>query len=175
MSSKKNTDQEEFTTETVAIMRTSKVTRGGRTFGFSALVVSGDRKGKIGFGIGKSSEVPAAIQKATAESQRNMVRVSLRKGTIHHTIKSSHGASDVIMMPAPAGTGIIAGNAMRAVFKVLGVENILAKSTGSCNPINVIRATFKGLQAMKTAKQVAQKRGLSIAQVVGEENVEEAA
>ncbi len=143
-------------------------------FGFSVIVVSGDGKGRIGFGLGKAGEVPQAIQKATLESQRNMVKVRLRNGTIHHTIKASHGASDVLMMPAPSGTGVIAGNAMRSVFKVLGVENIVAKSLGSCNPINVVRATFNGLQSMRTARSVAEKRGVSIEHVIGEEVNEEA-
>ena len=175
--SNKKTDKKvesEYTTVTVCIRRTALVTSGGRTFRFSALVVSGDGKGRIGYGIGKAMEVPQAIQKAVQESQRNMVKIPLRGGTIHHEIKASHGASDVLMMPAPTGTGVIAGNAMRAVFQVLGVENVVAKSFGSCNPINVVRATFNGLMNMKTAKSVAEKRGISIEQVLGVKTDEQA-
>lgn len=170
----KGKGEAEYLTEIVHIRRTAQVTKGGRIFGFSVIVVSGDGKGRIGFGLGKAGEVPVAIQKATLESQRNMVRVKLRNGTIHHTIKASHGSSDILMMPAPSGTGVIAGNAMRAVFKVLGVENIVAKSFGSCNPVNVVRATFNGLQSMATARSVAEKRGVSIEHVLGEEVNEEA-
>ncbi len=171
---KEKNNESEYLTEIVDIRRTAQVTKGGRIFGFSVIVVSGDGKGRIGFGLGKAGEVPQAIQKATLESQRNMVKVRLRNGTIHHTIRSSHGASKVLMMPAPSGTGVIAGNAMRAVFKVLGIENIVAKSLGSCNPINVVRATFNGLQSMRTARSVAEKRGVSIEHVIGEEVNEEA-
>lgn len=172
MAHPKNDQDSEFMVEIIVINRTSKVTRGGRNFGFTAVVVSGDGKGRVGFGTGKSGEVPAAIDKATRESQQNMIKVPLRYGTVPHTFKSTHGASEVFVMPAPSGTGIIAGNAMRAIFKVLGVENIQAKSIGSSNPINVVRATFNGLSNLKTARKVAEKRGISIADVVGEENGE---
>jgi len=166
--------ESEYTTVIVHIRRTAQVTKGGRIFGFSVIVVSGDGKGRIGFGLGKALEVSQAIQKATIEAQRNMIKVHLRDGTIHHTIRASHGASDVFMAPAPSGTGVIAGHAMRAVFKVLGVENIVAKSLRSCNPINVVRATFNGLQSMQTARSVSEKRGLSIEHVTGERVNEEA-
>lgn len=165
--------ESEYTTVVVCVRRTALVTSGGRTFRFSVLVVSGDGKGRIGYGIGKALEVQQAIQKATQESQRSMVKIPLRGGTIHHEIKASHGASDILMIPAPTGTGVIAGNAMRAVFQVLGVENVVAKSFGSCNPINVVRATFNGLMNMKTAKSVAEKRGLTIQQVLGVETHED--
>jgi small subunit ribosomal protein S5 len=169
-----NKNESEFNTVIVNIRRTAYVTKGGRVFGFSVIVVSGDGKGRIGYGLGKAGEVPQAIQKATLESQRNMIKIRLRNGTLNHEIRASHGASDVIMLPAPAGTGVIAGNAMRAVFQVLGVENIVAKSIGSCNPVNVIRATFNGLQSMRSARSIAEKRGLSIEHVLGEEVNEEA-
>ena len=174
--SKKNESkiESEFMTEIVDIRRTALVTKGGRVFGFSVVVVSGDGKGRIGFGLGKAGEVPQAIQKATLESQRNMIKARLRGGTIHHEVRASHGASDVIMLPATTGTGVIAGNAMRAVFKVLGVENVVAKSIGSCNPLNVIRATFNGLRRMRTARSVAEMRGLSLEHVLGEKINEEA-
>ena len=169
-----NKIESDYTTEIVGIRRVAQVTKGGRIFGFSVIVVCGDCKGRIGFGLGKALEVSQAIQKATIEAQRNMIKIRLRNGTIHHTIQASHGASNVFMAPAPSGTGVIAGNAMRAVFKVLGVENIVAKSFGSCNPINVVRATFNGLQSMRTARSVAERRGLSIEHVIGEAINEEA-
>ncbi len=150
----------------VAVRRTAKVVKGGRVFGFSALVVAGDGDGKVGFGMGKAREVPVAIQKATEAARRSMVQVHLHGTTIQHPIKANHGASTVLMMPAPDGTGIIAGTAMRAVFEVMGIENILAKCIGSSNPINVVRATIKGLQEMETPESMAEKRGLSIEEIM---------
>lgn len=150
----------------VAVRRTAKVVKGGRVFGFSALVVAGDGEGKVGYGLGKAKEVPNAIQKATESARRNMIYVNLKGNTIHHPIKSRHAASKVIMLPASEGTGVIAGSAMRAVFEVVGIENILSKSVGSSNPINVVRATFKGLQDMDTPESMAAKRGKKVKEII---------
>ncbi len=149
----------------VAVRRTAKVVKGGRIFGFSSLVVVGDGNGRVGFGMGKAREVPIAIQKATESARRNMVQVYLYGTTIYHPINYTHISSTVIMRPASDGTGIIAGNAMRAVFEVVGVENILAKCIGSTNPINVVRATIKGLAEMQTPESVAAKRGKTIEEI----------
>ena len=149
----------------VSVRRTAKVVSGGRVFGFSASVVVGS-DGRVGFAIGKAREVSAAIQKATEAARRNMISISLNGTTVHHKITAIHGASKVLMMPAPDGTGIIAGSAMRAVFEVVGIENILAKSIGSCNPINVLRATINGLQSQETAENMAEKRGKSVAEIL---------
>lgn len=151
----------------VHVRRTVKVVSGGRVFGFSALVVVGNGDGKVGYGLGKAREVPVAIQKATEAARRNMVQIHMRDKTLHHAIKANHGASTVIMMPAPEGTGVIAGNAMRAVFEVMGVANVLSKCIGSSNPINVVRATIKGLLHMDTPESMAEKRGKSIAEIMG--------
>jgi len=150
----------------VAVLRTSKVVQGGRIFGFSGLVVVGDGKGKIGFGRGKAREVSTAIKKATEDARRNMFTIKLKGTTLYHPIKTSYGACKIVMLPASDGTGIIAGNAMRAVFEVMGVENVLAKTIGSSNPINVIRATIKGLQSMATPESVAAKRGKTIEEII---------
>ncbi len=151
----------------VNVRRTAKVVSGGRIFRFSAMVVAGDYDGKIGFGVGKAREVPIAIQKATEAARRSMVKIYLNDKTLHHAIRSQHGATRVLMMPAPEGTGIIAGSAMRAVFEVMGVENILAKCIGASNPINVVRATVKGLLQMETPESMADKRGKSIEEIMG--------
>ena len=153
----------------INIRRTTKVVKGGRILGFSALVVAGDGDGKIGFGLGKAREVSVAIKKATENARRSMVFINLQGNTIHHPIKSRFGATNIIMLPASEGTGVIAGNAMRAVFEVMGVENILAKSIGSTSPVNVVRATIKGLTNMDTAEMVAAKRGKSVKEVISEE------
>lgn len=153
----------------VAMNRTAKVVSGGRVFRFGALVVVGDGNGRVGFGLGKSKEVPLAIQKATESAHRNMVHVDLCGDTLHHMIVAHHGASKVFMKPASQGTGIIAGNAMRAVFDVLGVKNVLAKSIGSTNPVNVVRATIKALTSIATPESVAEKRGKTIAEILGGE------
>lgn len=150
----------------VAVNRTAKVVKGGRIFSFSGLVVVGDGEGKIGFGRGKAHEVPIAIQKATEDARRNMVQVYLNGTTLYHKVVGRHGASKVLMLPASEGTGIIAGNAMRAVFEVIGVENILAKCIGSTNPVNVVQATIKGLLGMSTPESVAAKRGKTIKEIV---------
>lgn len=152
----------------VAITRTSKVVKGGRDFGFRATVVVGDGAGRIGFGSGKSREVPVAIQKAMQQARKNMVTVALNNNTLYHDMVSEHGASKVFMQPASDGTGIIAGGAMRAVFEVVGVHNVLAKCIGSTNPANVALATIRGLQEMATPHAIAAKRGKSVAEIMGE-------
>lgn len=149
----------------VAVNRTAKVVKGGRIFGFSALVVVGNGKGKFGYGRGKAREVPAAIQKAMENARRNMVQIDLNGTTLHHQIVARHGASKVLMRPASEGTGVIAGNAMRAIFEVMGVANVLAKCIGSSNPVNVIRATTEGLKSMISPASVAEKRGKTIEEI----------
>lgn len=149
----------------IAVNRTAKVVKGGRIFGFTALVVIGDGKGKLGYGTGKAREVPAAIQKAMESARRNTIRIELNGTTLQHEIFARHGASKVIMKPASEGTGIIAGNAMRAIFEVMGVQNVLAKCIGSTNPINVVKATIKGLLAMASPESVAEKRGKSVKEI----------
>jgi small subunit ribosomal protein S5 len=146
----------------VAVNRVTKVVKGGRIMGFAALTVVGDGDGGIGMGKGKAREVPVAVQKAMEQARRNMVKVSLKSGTLHHSVMGNHGAARVFMQPASEGTGIIAGGPMRAVFEVMGVTNILAKCHGSTNPYNVVRATLDGLQAMNTPSEIAAKRGLRI-------------
>jgi len=150
----------------VGVRRVTKVVKGGRQFGFSALTVVGDGNGKVGFGSGKAREVPMAIQKAMEEARRNMVEVKLNKVTLQYSMTARHGAAKVFMQPASPGTGIIAGGAMRAVFEVLGVQDVLAKCIGSSNPVNVVRATIKGLQGMSNAEMIAQKRGLKVKDIV---------
>ncbi len=154
----------------VSVRRTAKVVKGGRIFGFAALVVIGDGKGRIGFGLGKSREVPAAIQKAMEQGRRNMVKISIKEGTLQHPVKGYFGATKVIMLPASEGTGLIAGGAVRSVCEVLGLRNVLSKSIGSRNPINVVRATLKALTAMKTVEQVAAKRGLKVSELINDKH-----
>ncbi|MCD6056121.1 MAG: ribosomal protein [Gammaproteobacteria bacterium] len=149
----------------VAVNRTAKVVKGGRIFGFTATVVVGDGKGRIGYGRGKAREVPPAIQKAMEQARRNMTRVLLKGTTLHHGVTANHGASMVHMEPASEGTGIIAGGAMRAVFEVLGVHNVLAKCFGSTNPMNVVLATLKGLKSISSPEMIAEKRGKAIHQL----------
>ena len=156
-----------FQEKLVAVRRSATVVTGGRKFSFSALVVVGDQKGRIGFGNGKAREVPVAIQKAMENARRNLMRIELNGTTLFHPIKSSHGASTVIMVPASEGTGIIAGGSMRAIFEVLGIHNVLAKCLGSTNPVNVVRATLKGLQQMCSPEQVAAKRGKQVSDITG--------
>lgn len=150
----------------VSVNRTAKVVKGGRVFGFAVLVVVGDGKGKVGFGRGKAREVPIAIQKAMDQARKNLVYVPLAGNTIHHEISWNYGASKIFMKPASQGTGIIAGGAMRAVLEVLGVQNILAKSIGSTNPSNIVRATIGALTNIGTPDYVAAKRGKSVAEVM---------
>jgi small subunit ribosomal protein S5 len=157
----------EFQDRLVAINRVSKTTKGGKNFGFAALVVVGDQKGRVGFGKGKAKEVPEAIRKATESAKRAMIRVPLREGrTLHHDIEGRHGAGKVMMRTAPAGTGIIAGGPMRAVFEMLGVQDVVAKSIGSPNPYNMIRATLDGLRKESSPRMVAQRRGKKVADIL---------
>jgi small subunit ribosomal protein S5 len=157
----------EFADRLVAINRVSKTVKGGKRFGFAALVVVGDQKGRVGFGKGKAKEVPEAIRKATEQAKRQMVRVPLREGrTLHHDMHGRHGAGKVVMRTAPAGTGIIAGGPMRAVFEMLGVQDVVAKSIGSQNPYNMIRATMDGLTNEMSPRMVAQRRGKKVADIL---------
>jgi small subunit ribosomal protein S5 len=151
----------------VQVNRVAKVVKGGRVFGFTALTVVGDGKGKVGFGRGKAREVPAAIQKAMEAARRNMISFELDGTTIQYPIKSNHGASKVYMQPASEGTGVIAGGAMRAVLEIAGVHNVLAKCYGSTNPVNVVRATINGLKAMQSPEDIAAKRGKTVEEILG--------
>ena len=151
----------------IAINRVTKVVKGGRILGFAALTVVGDGDGRIGMGKGKSKEVPVAVQKAMDEARRKMIKVPLRQGTLQHTVIGEHGASRVLMSPAKEGTGVIAGGPMRAIFEVMGVTNVVAKSLGSTNPYNMVRATINGLSKMSTPAEIAAKRGKSIEEILG--------
>ncbi len=151
----------------IAVNRVAKVVKGGRIFGFSALTVVGDGAGRVGFGRGKAREVPAAIQKAMENARKNMVSIALNEHTLQHAIIGRHGSAKVYMQPASDGTGIIAGGAMRAVFEVLGVQNVLAKCLGSMNPVNVVRATFDGLVRMNNPEGIAAKRGKTVEEIRG--------
>ncbi|EDY85368.1 ribosomal protein S5 [gamma proteobacterium HTCC5015] len=151
----------------VAVNRVSKVVKGGRQFSFTALTVVGDGEGKVGFGYAKAKEVPAAIQKAMEQARKSMKRVNLKDGTLFYPVKANHGAANVFMQPASDGTGVIAGGAMRSVLEAVGVKNVLAKATGSRNPINVVRATIKGLTAVHSPEEVAAKRGKSVEDILG--------
>lgn len=162
MANQGSTDNAGLQEKLVFVNRTSKVVKGGRKFRFSAITVVGDGKGRIGYGLGKALEVPIAIHKAMEQARKNMVYIPLNKSTIFHEIVSTHGASKVFMKPAGEGTGIIAGGAMRAVFEVLGVQDILAKCIGSSNPMNVVRATINGLVAIASPEYIANKRGKSV-------------
>ncbi|MEM1266455.1 MAG: 30S ribosomal protein S5 [Pseudomonadota bacterium] len=157
----------EFQDRLVAINRVSKTVKGGKRFGFAALVVVGDQKGRVGFGKGKAKEVPEAIRKATEAAKRGMIRVPLREGrTLHHDMNGRWGAGKVVMRTAPAGTGIIAGGPCRAVFEMLGVQDVVAKSTGSQNPYNMIRATMDGLKQESSPRQVAARRGKKVSDIL---------
>ena len=156
----------EFSDKLVHINRVAKVVKGGKRFGFAALVVIGDQKGRVGFGHGKAREVPEAIRKATESAKRNLVRVPLRDGrTLHHDVAGRHGAGKVYLRAAPPGTGIIAGGPMRAVFETLGMQDVVAKSVGSSNPYNMVRATFDALKNSTTPSEVASKRGKSVEEI----------
>jgi len=150
----------------ISVNRVTKVVKGGRILGFAALTVVGDGDGGIGMGKGKAREVPVAVQKAMDEARRNMAKISLKDGTLQHSVIGEHGSAKVYMQPASEGTGIIAGGPMRAVFEVMGVQNILAKCFGSTNPYNVVRATLDGLQRMNTPAEVAAKRGKSVEEIL---------
>jgi small subunit ribosomal protein S5 len=157
----------EFVDKLVHINRVAKVVKGGRRFGFAALVVVGDQKGRVGFGHGKAREVPEAIRKATETAKRTMIRVPLREGrTLHHDVLGHHGAGRVVLRAAPPGTGIIAGGPMRAVFETLGVQDVVAKSVGTSNPYNMVRATFDALKNEKSPRQVASRRGKKVSDIV---------
>ena len=159
-------DESEFADRLVAINRVSKTVKGGKRFGFAALVVVGDQKGRVGYGKGKAKEVPEAIRKATEQAKRKIVKVPLREGrTLHHDIDGRHGAGKVVMRSAKAGTGIIAGGPMRAVFEMLGIQDVVAKSLGSQNPYNMIRATISGLTKEWSPRMVAQRRGKKVAEI----------
>ena len=158
---------DEYLEKLVAVNRTSKTVKGGRQFGFTALTVVGDGAGRVGFGFGKAREVPVAISKAMAAARKNMVNVSLRNETLHYSVKGTHGATRVLMQPASDGTGVIAGGGMRAVLECAGVRNVLAKSYGSRNAINVVRATVKALASVRSPEEIAAKRGKSLDEIMG--------
>ena len=158
---------DEYLEKLVAVNRTSKTVKGGRQFGFTALTVVGDGAGRVGFGFGKAREVPVAISKAMAAARKNMVNVALRNETLHYAVKGSHGATRVLMQPASDGTGVIAGGGMRAVLECAGVRNVLAKSYGSRNAINVVRATVKALASVRSPEEIAAKRGKSLEEIMG--------
>jgi small subunit ribosomal protein S5 len=151
----------------IAVNRVTKVVKGGRILGFAALTVVGDGDGRVGMGKGKSREVPVAVQKAMEEARRKMVKVSLKSGSIHHTVEGRHGAARVMIQPAGEGTGIIAGGPMRAIFEVVGVRNVVAKSFGSTNPYNMVRATLDALQNVSAPSEIAAKRGMTVEQLLG--------
>ncbi len=160
-------DDREGSGKLVSINRVAKVVKGGRRFGFAALVVLGDRNGRVGHGTGKAREVPEAIRKATERAKRGMVRIPLREGrTLHHTVTGQFGAGSVILRAAPPGTGIIAGGPMRAVFEELGIQDVVAKSHGTNNPHNVIKATFDALQSLSSPRSVAAKRGKKVSEIL---------
>jgi len=151
----------------VSVNRTAKVVKGGRQFGFTALTVVGDGAGRVGFGYGKAREVPTAIAKAMQAARRNMVNVPLRNDTLHYAVKGRHGATHVYMQPASDGTGVIAGGGMRAVFECAGVRNVLSKSYGSRNPINIVRAAFNAFSRITSPDDIAAKRGKTVEEIVG--------
>jgi small subunit ribosomal protein S5 len=163
-----NEAESEFVEKLVSINRVAKVVKGGRRFGFAALVVVGDAKGRVGHGAGKAKEVPEAIRKATEAAKRTMIRVPLREGrTLHHDLKGHFGAGQVVMRAAPAGTGIIAGGPMRAVFEALGVQDVVAKSIGTSNPHNMVKATLEALAGVVSPRVVAARRGRKISEILG--------
>ena len=160
-------ERDEFVDKLVAINRVAKVVKGGKNFGFAALVVVGDQKGRVGFGKGKAREVPEAIRKAAQEAKRNLVRVPLREGrTLHHDAQGRWGAGKVVLRAAPPGTGIIAGGPMRAIFETLGVQDVVAKSLGSSNPYNMVRATVDALQRQSSPRIMAAKRGKKVSEIL---------
>lgn len=167
-------EDSEFVERLVSINRVAKVVKGGRRFGFAAIVVVGDQRGRVGHGSGKAREVPEAIRKATEQAKRAMVRVPLREGrTLHHDVKGHFGAGRVVLRAAPSGTGIIAGGPLRAVFECLGVQDVVAKSTGTSNPHNMIKAAFEALENMMSPRAVAARRGLKVADIVGRRSVQD--
>lgn len=167
----RNEQDSELVDKLVHINRVAKVVKGGRRFGFAAIVVVGDQQGRVGFGHGKAKEVPEAIRKATEAAKKTMIRVPLREGrTLHHDVKGRHGAGRVVLRSAPPGTGIIAGGPMRAVFETLGVQDVVAKSIGTSNPYNMVRATFDALRHETSPKQVAAKRGKKVGEIIARRN-----
>ena len=165
---KNNKEISDLVDKLVGINRVAKVVKGGRRFGFAALVVVGDQRGKVGFGTGKAKEVPEAIKKATEDAKKNMVKVPMKEGrTLHHDMKGHYGAGRVVLRSAPSGTGIIAGGPMRAVFETLGVQDVVAKSIGTSNPHNMIKATFDAFNSMYSPRNVASKRGRKVSEIFG--------
>src|SRR3979409_2167177 len=161
-------EESEFTEKLVNINRVAKVVKGGRRFGFAALVIVGDKKGRVGYGSGKAREVPEAIRKATEQAKRGMVRVPLREGrTLHHDVNGHYGAGRVVLRAAKPGTGIIAGGPIRAIFEALGVQDVVAKSIGTSNPHNMIKATFEALSHLTSPRAVAARRGKKVAEILG--------
>ncbi len=160
-----NKNEEGLQEKLIQVNRVAKVVKGGRIFSFTALTAVGDGKGKVGFGRGKAREVPQAIQKAMEAARRNMIQVKLDGTTLQYPVKARHGASNIYMQPASDGTGVIAGGAMRSILELAGVHNVLAKCYGSTNPVNVVRATFKGLKNMRSPDEVAAKRGKSLDEI----------
>jgi len=158
---------DEYLEKLVAVNRTAKVVKGGRQFGFTALTVVGDGAGRVGFGYGKAREVPVAIAKAMQQARKSMINVPLRSATLHYAVHGRHGTTRVYMQPASDGTGVIAGGGMRAVFECAGVRNVLAKSYGSRNPINVVRATFNALANVASPEHIAAKRGKTVDEITG--------
>ena len=166
----------EFQEKLVHINRVAKVVKGGKRFGFAALVVIGDGRGRVGAGHGKAREVPDAIRKATEQAKRRMIRVPMREGrTLHHDVVGHYGAGLVVLRSAAAGTGIIAGGPMRAVFEVLGIQDVVAKSKGSSNPHNMVRATFDALQKIQSPRQIAARRGRKVTEVIARRDGKDAA
>lgn len=164
----RNREDSEFVEKLVGINRVAKVVKGGRRFGFAAIVIVGDQRGRVGYGAGKAREVPEAIRKATEAAKKSMVRVPLREArTLHHDIDGRYGAGRVVLRAAPAGTGIIAGGPMRAIFEALGVHDVVAKSIGTSNPHNMIKATFQALASMQAPRSIAAKRGKKVAEIFG--------
>ena len=158
---------DELMEKLVAVNRVAKVVKGGRQFGFTALTVVGDGNGRVGFGYGKAREVPLAIQKAMEKARANLITVAIKDGSLQYPVSARHGAAKIYMQPASKGTGVIAGGAMRAVFEAVGVHDVLAKCNGSRNPINLVRATIRGLREMKSPQQVAAKRGKTVEEITG--------
>ena len=169
-----NREDSEFVERLVSINRVAKVVKGGRRFGFAAIVVVGDQNGRVGHGSGKAREVPEAIRKATESAKREMVRVPLREGrTLHHDVQGHFGAGHVVLRAAPAGTGVIAGGPLRAVFECLGVQDVVSKSIGTSNPHNMIKAAFQALESMMSPRAVAARRGLKVADIIGRRGVQD--
>ena len=172
---KQDNNEPELLERLVGINRVAKVNKGGRRFGFAALMVVGDGRGRVGIGSGKAREVPEAIQKATQQAKRNMVRVPLREGrTLHHDVKARFGAGKVVMRAAEPGTGIIAGGPLRALFEALGIQDIVAKNVGSQNPYNMVKAALSALKEMESPRMVAARRGRKVSDVLGRGSAEEA-